>query len=482
MQNKKSDLKGNEVKITTEDEIKNYKKEQKKMNYVIPKIHLKDSDSQSEQEEKEVKMKKKHNDENSELGTIIERINKLENINSSKDKKIQELQDQIRNYESNLNKIMSYPVYTPLAKKKKNKDEDSKVDSETIKEENNIDKDSEENTKTKLKSKKRGKKIRKNSSEDEKESNNDISMKPKKKKLGKNKKNKKEIDEEQISKLDKEENNEEEENGEDENELVKNNNSSKVGEENKNKNEMSGLPMVEREDLHNYINSRIIYTVNELKMLKKKILYQNRNCHAMFDILYRASLDGDYEQAIISNSEGEYPQIILFYTQEGARFGVYIYKEKTTSLFGESYKEVPGSSFLISLNSLKTYDIGNGGLATDNRTERLCFGRTSKYNKNGSNWLIFTPRNNFLGVGLTVGDQISPFGEIDMTEIVGFRKEYHIKDVEIFKVTKQSFEEDNISNENDNQDKSLQKKKKKSKKKKEQDENYDNENNQIEEE
>lgn len=112
-------------------------------------------------------------------------------------------------------------------------------------------------------------------------------------------------------------------------------------------------------------------------------------------------------------------------------------------MFGRvSYKEVPGTSFLLSLNSLKIYDINKGEIATDNREERLCFGRSFLFNENGSNWLLYHPRNQFLDIKCMIGDKKSNFGEIDTDEIVGTKKDYYLKDVEIFKVTVEREEHD----------------------------------------
>ena len=205
----------------------------------------------------------------------------------------------------------------------------------------------------------------------------------------------------------------------------------------------TGLPMVEREDLKEYINSRIFFTKKELQLVKQKIVQNNRHKHSYFEILYRASLDGDYEDKIISCCEGIYPQLILFYTEDGARFGVYIEKQFSTNFFGSvSYKEVPDTAFLISLNNLKIYDIMKGQKATDDRQEKLCFGRSFYFNNNESNWFIYIPRNEFLGVKCTLGDKENSFGNIDANEIVGYKKDYILKEVEIFRVVVYSGDED----------------------------------------
>ena len=199
---------------------------------------------------------------------------------------------------------------------------------------------------------------------------------------------------------------------------------------------LTGLPMVERdEDLEDFVNSRIFFTRNELQLIKKKIVGNNIHKHSYFEILYRASVDDDFEANIISCCEGKYPQLILFYTEEGARFGVYIDKQKSTNFFGSvSYKEVPGTAFLISLNNLKIYDIMEGKKATDDRIEKLCFGRSFYFNNNESNWFIYTPRNYFLGTKCMLGDKESSFGNINANDIAGYKKDYILKEVEIFKV------------------------------------------------
>ena len=212
--------------------------------------------------------------------------------------------------------------------------------------------------------------------------------------------------------------------------------------------EMTGLPMPERENLKNFVNSRIFFTKNELQMVKNKITKGVKNKHAYFETLYRASIDKDYENSIILNCEGIYPQLILFYCKEGQRFGIYIEKEKHTGFFGHiSYREVPGTSFLISLNSLKIYDILEGKKATEDREEKLCFGRSFLFNENGSNWLIFTPRNEFLNTKCMLGDKENSFGKININEIVGKKNEYTLRDVEIFKVIVYSDDEDKDNDE-----------------------------------
>ena len=521
----------------------------------------------------------KNNEENenkmflSNLNNILKRINKLEELNESKDNRIKELEGKIGKYEDNISKIMSYPVYSIKdksqksrndnninnisyikKKKKSNNSNDFEVDindseNENINNNNSVNKkegiirnknknikkkDTEsnfkeieeskdqsndnilsnkntsfrdndskisKNGKKKLKNKRRAN-SRKNKILDESKNDNKYdenkrennhkrssyssqSDKSSNKKTQKEEEKKNENSDEKSSEKEEKENkrtknnksndsysNTLEENVKKKNESSKRSNSfeeeeeekekekekekAKINEELKKKMAQTGLPMVEREDIKDYINSRIFFTKKELQFVKNKISDNNKHLHAYFELLYRASIDRDYENTINFLCEGFYPQIILFYTEEGARFGVYIHKEKTKNFFGvESYKEVESTSFLISLNSLKTYDILKGKKATDDREEKLCFGRSFYFNDNGSNWLIYTPRNEFLYQKCMIGDKESSFGKIDTNEIVGIIKDYHLKEVEIFKVVIYTDDDDDGEESNISREKKL---------------------------
>ena len=204
--------------------------------------------------------------------------------------------------------------------------------------------------------------------------------------------------------------------------------------------EKLGIPMVPRENLKKYVNSRIIFTKNELRALKTKFSNGNKKLHIFFDLLYRASIDGDFEEIIKNNTEDKEKTLTLFYTYEGARFGVYINTKKTTSIFkGKVYKEIPGTSFIVSLNNLRFFDIEENKTSKQDIPDYLSFGRTFYLNNNGSNWLIYTSRSNFLKKKCSIGNQKGDYKFFDPEILVGNRNNYHIKDVEIFHVV---FEKD----------------------------------------
>ena len=411
------------------------------------------------------------------INELVKRVKNLEKKEAEKDKKITQLKEDINNYQEKINNSINYPVYSPLANKNINladdknnninqiikqrnqEEDDDDVDMNLDTEKNDTvkSKKKKEKAEEKKKSKSKNKKIE---NSDEESENSNSSETPK------NKRKKRKFSDSSDAISEKDKKNLSNGKGEDsdpdksvnklllkkgkEKEILKDIEKPKLYESII----ISGFPMIQREDLKDYVNSRIFYTIKEMQLVKSKITKGKKNIHAYFDLLYRASVDGDYEESINSLCEGHYPQITLFLTQEGARFGFFIDKEKNTSFFkkGVNYKEKPGTSFLFSLNTLKTYEIKQGETATDNRTEKLCFGRTYKYNNNESNWIIYVPRNEFLGIDLKFGDKESYFGEVKYSDIVGYVDTYHLKDVEIFQVI---IEKDGNNSDNENENKNI---------------------------
>ena len=220
-----------------------------------------------------------------------------------------------------------------------------------------------------------------------------------------------------------------------------------------------GIPIVPREDIKKFVNSRIIFTRNELRLLKTKFTLGEKKLHAFFDLLYRASSDGDYEDIVKSKVRNKGRLLTLFYTYEGARFGVYISRKPATSfLKGKIYKEIPGTSFMVSLNNLKFFDILPGKTCKEGEENYLCFGRTFYLNTNASNWIINTPRNNFLKKKCTIGDKGGSYVNLDTEILVGVNEDYHIKDIEIFEV---AIERDEDKDSESKEDKGKKKNKKK---------------------
>jgi hypothetical protein len=189
-----------------------------------------------------------------------------------------------------------------------------------------------------------------------------------------------------------------------------------------------------REQIRKYVNSRIFFRKDELRLLKDKISNNNRKLHVFFDILYRASQDGDKELPIRESIADYGETLTLFYTYEGARFGVYLNREEAHSFMkGRHYREIPGSCFIVGLNNLVIYQIDQNKTSNDDFKDVLCFGRTFYLNKNGTHWMIFTPQNHFLDKKCIIGTGEGLFKNVNIEKLVG-GYEYHLKEVEIFSV------------------------------------------------
>ena len=197
-----------------------------------------------------------------------------------------------------------------------------------------------------------------------------------------------------------------------------------------------GIPTVSREeDLKKYVNSRIFFTKRELRLLKNKLSGGDKKTHVFFDLLYRASIDGDYDDIVKGNAEDKLQTLTLFYTYEGARFGVYIHKKKVKTFFRvEAYEEIPGTSFIVSLNNLLFFDVMDKKISKNDFNNLLSFGNTYYLNKNGSNYLIYTPNNRFLKGRYLLGNKPSVYMDFDSELLIGNKMDYHLKDVEIFNV------------------------------------------------
>jgi hypothetical protein len=384
------------------------------------------------------------------INDLTERVRKLEKKEMEKDRTINKLKEEMNNYQEKLNSSYNYPIYSPLAKKPEINinlaDDKNNNISQIIKHKNEDDDDDDidinfDTEKTDITKDKKKKKKTKNKSDSSDNDDEDDSSESGKKKKKKNKKKRKGSSSDDS----------------DEKNKKKISNGKEDSDEDKSKNIIlksvvnkygpitnpqfdsliCGFPIVPREEkLKEYINSRIFYTIKEMQFVKWQITRGQKNLHPYFDLLYRATVDGDSEQTFDTLCRGKYPQIILFFTQEGARFGVYVDKERVNSFFKkeENYKEIPGSSFLFGLNKFKAFRVGPKELGTDNRPEKLCFGRTYYYNNNESNWLIYIPNNNFLNVDLKFGDKESSYQNATYSDIVGNSYNYHLKDVEIFQV------------------------------------------------
>ena len=192
---------------------------------------------------------------------------------------------------------------------------------------------------------------------------------------------------------------------------------------------------IEKENISN-LNSKIIYTNKEYKLITKRISQDDINTEVNLKLLYRASVDGDFETALNFKCQNKLITLTLFHTMEGARFGFYIEKRIKTSIkSGKKIVEIPGTSFIVGLNNLVYYNVQMKKNSLFEKNDNLlCFGFCSEINNNKTRWLVHTMRNNFIGKKCLFGDKNDVYLNLNTKKIIGNNSSYHIKDVEVFEV------------------------------------------------
>ena len=198
---------------------------------------------------------------------------------------------------------------------------------------------------------------------------------------------------------------------------------------------LNSIPTIKKEKILN-LNSKIIFTNKEYKLILQRISEGDKEMKVELNLLYRASSDGDFEEAFRNNVENKLKTLTLFHTTEGARFGFYIEKRKKTTIkSGTKILEVPGTSFIIGLNNLIYYNVFMKKNSLYYKSDNLlCFGYCSNVNNNKTRWLVYTKRNNFIGKKYLFGDKNDVYLNLDTNKIIGNNLSYHIKDVEVFEV------------------------------------------------
>jgi hypothetical protein len=367
------------------------------------------------------------NNEYSQLETIISKMNQLENENNDKNKRIEILEKQLNAYEKNNN------IDEEEEEESDDLDNDKKINNNKN-EINNINKNSFKNKKKKIRrynSFDKANSINSNfnhKNENLEESNNYIPNRDKSMDIKINK----------IKTLFPRHNKN--------NEKLKSNLSINQLPNNcpkiktyipsiKLEKFINSIPPAKR-DKNLKVNSKIIFTNKEVNFITQRISEGEYNIKVQLILIYRASSDGDFENAVKMKCENKLITLTLFQTMEGARFGFYIERRKKTTLkSGTKILEIPGSSFLVGLNDLVIYNVSYRQNSLFYKNDNLlCFGYCSSINNNKTKWLVNTPRNNFLGKKCLFGDKNDIYFNLKTTKIIGNNLAYHIKEVEVFEV------------------------------------------------
>ena len=400
---------------------------------------------------------------------MISLINKLENDNYLKDKKIQKLEDKIKYYEKTFSKSIKN---SQKISNKNNKEENSSsssnmtsssypisesVESNTKKNNNNSSKKNNENEENKssfeenlsnkdctakfISSKNNNTIIKNNNEETEK-----INQNEKKPDTTETKniteKNKKKIKHNIHNSVIIQNNKKDNDliNAESKLNLIHKCRTNKSASVELRTERDSNIHLAKRE-LKKLINSRIIFSKEEYYFILGRLNNKNINLTDNIKLIYRASVDGDSYDVIKIKCGGKFKLLILFYTEEGYRFGIYTERAaRNTMRKGICMREVPGTSFILSLNNLVCYNCIQNQITVNNSYDNLlCFGWQGKDDsdcENKKNWVIFTDKNGFLGKKYEMKKRQSIYEDFDVSKILGDNLEYTIKDIEIFGVNK----------------------------------------------
>ena len=203
----------------------------------------------------------------------------------------------------------------------------------------------------------------------------------------------------------------------------------------------SNMRLGKRYGLKKLINSRVIFTKEEYFFIMERLNNKNNSLMDNIKLIYRASVDGDSYEMVKIKCGGKFKLLFLFYTEEGYRFGVYTERAaRNTMRKGICMREVPGTSFIMSLNNLICYDCIEDKISVNNNYDNLlCFGWLGNDNsdcEDKNNWIIYTEKNGFLGKKCEMKENLNIYENFDAHTILGNKLEYTIKDIEVFGVTK----------------------------------------------
>ena len=203
----------------------------------------------------------------------------------------------------------------------------------------------------------------------------------------------------------------------------------------------SNIHFGKRAELKKLINSRIIFSKEEYFFIMDSLNNKNNGLIDSIKLIYRASIDGDTYDVVKIKCGGKFKLLILFYTEEGYRFGVYTERAaRNTMRKGICMREVPGTSFILSLNNLVCFDCVQNKISVNNNYDNLlCFGWEGGDDgdcEDKKNWLIFTEKDGFIGTNYQMKEKQKIYMDFDAHKILGTKLEYTIKDIEIFGVNK----------------------------------------------
>lgn len=166
------------------------------------------------------------------------------------------------------------------------------------------------------------------------------------------------------------------------------------------------------------VKGDIIHNMKELELITRKI--NKKSTRIIINLLYKASIDSDTATAFHKKCDRAQNTIVLVETKDGKRFGGYT----TCSWSGNCVEKEDAEAFLFSFDKMKTY----GNIPGDD-----AIGCYPKFGPVFLGCQIKIFDNAFTNGGTTFERELNFFTEEDY-ELTGGKKEFDIKDIEVYEV------------------------------------------------
>ena len=167
------------------------------------------------------------------------------------------------------------------------------------------------------------------------------------------------------------------------------------------------------------ILSDIITNINELDVINKRLLRQNKR--TVYTLIYKATRDGDKAQTFHTMCDSYNHTVVLIKTLKGRRFGGYTYEKWE----GEDVNKVDNRSFLFSIDKQKVYNV------IRNEEAIGC------YKLNGPDfcgWQIVIQDNFLTNKQCYTGEKETNFRTDEDYELNGGEKYFGVQELEVFQV------------------------------------------------
>ena len=167
------------------------------------------------------------------------------------------------------------------------------------------------------------------------------------------------------------------------------------------------------------ILSDIITNINELDIINKRLLRQNKR--TVYTLIYKASRDGDKAETFHNMCDSYNHTLVLIKTIKGRKFGGYAYEKWD----GEDINKVDNRSFLFSIDNKKVYNV--------NRNEEAI----GCYKLNGPDfcgWQIVIQDNFLTNKQCYTGEKEMNFKIDEDYELNGGEKYFGVEELEVFHI------------------------------------------------